>query len=143
MKRLVEDEESSGGKTWLLGSLDPATVDLTKATSIKRFLSLVQKYNLTIKVQVTEVFVGPTYYASNSKQDSPSPYVKGDIKKPSHVQQCIFITATDLDAFAVQATWYNGLFKGAFIGGPRSGHNPAKMFKQITKMMEEITRCLD
>ena len=133
-----EEEESVDGESFYIGEIDPSTVDLTKIASVKRFLVAAAKHDLTVKVQVTQVFVSPVFFATNSKKGP----AKGDVKKPSQEIECIFITATNLDDFAVQASWQDGQFKTALVGGPRSGHHPPKLFKQITKMMEEIARCL-
>jgi hypothetical protein len=142
VEALRAEDDNLGGESFYLSDVDPSTVDLMEIASVKSFLNLVMKHDLVVRVRVTRVFVTPTYYAAASKANSPKSYAKGDVKKPSQEMQCIFITATNLDDFAVQAVWEGTTFKSATIGGPRSGHYPEKMFKQSTKTMKEITRCL-
>lgn len=116
--------------------LRPEDADLS-AASIVKFLKLCQSYDLVIRVQATIAFTEPTFYLSKSKTHNI-----GDVKDPSKEVECVFITATNLHNFGVKATWYDGKFSHAIIGGQRSGHRPEKMFTLLTKMTEEIKRCM-
>lgn len=116
--------------------IHPDEADLT-ASSIRKFLKLFENTDLTVSVHPTIAFTEASYYLSKSKD-----YNVGDLKADSKEMACVFITATNLFDFAVQATWYDGKFDSAFVGGQRSGHRPAKMFTLITKLTEEINRCL-
>jgi hypothetical protein len=116
--------------------IHPDEADLT-VSSIKKFLKLFDGKDMTISIHPTIAFTEASYYQSKTKD-----HAIGDLKAESKEMACVFITATNFFDFGVQATWYDGKFDSAFVGGQRSGHRPAKMFTLITKLTEEINRCL-
>lgn len=115
----------------------PEFEEMLRFASIDKMLKLCQKFELTIRVIATMSYSEPTFYLSKTKDHNI-----GDVKGPSKLMECVFVTATNLFDFGVQAAWYDGKFSSAFIGGQRSGHYPAKMTKLVTFMMSEINRCM-
>lgn len=136
MSLTPEVDIESPPEEFVLGYLNPAEADL-EVSSIRLFLKLVRSLGLLVKVTATRSYTGPVYYKSKSRTHN-----KGDVWKPGFERECVFVTATNGFDFAVQAAWYGGQFESAMVGGKRSGHRPAAMFTQITKLTQEVKRCL-
>lgn len=133
----VESEEAAAEfGIRLIGPIRPESANLD-IPSVKRFLKLGEKHGLITRVQANRVYVVPTYYAVKSKTHNV-----GDLKSEGREIEAVIITLTNLHDFGVHARWYGGTFDHAFIGGQRTGHKPKALFKQITKTIEEIERCL-
>ena len=129
----IEPEEAEPDME-IIALVKPEDADLTAASIIK-FRKLADAHGLTIIVHASRVKVADEMYSrSNKKQHG--------VKKPGYEMECVFITATNLLDFAVQAAWYGGEFKGARVGGKRSGHRPELYVPKSTATMEEIARCL-
>lgn len=111
-------------------------IDLS-SSSLTKFLKLADALGLTVRVQGTKAYVEAAYYLSKTKDHNI-----GDLKSEAKFVDCVFIVATNLVDFGVSATWHDGTFKDALVGGQRSGHRPDKLFTQITKLTEEIKRCM-
>lgn len=131
--QIIEPEEAPPAQQ-IVALVDPADADLTAASMVK-FRKLADSYGLLTIVHVTKVRVADEMYAASSKQ-------KGQVKKPGYDMECVFITITNLLDFAAQASWSAGEFKGARIGGKRSGHRPEMYIPKSTATMEEIAQCL-
>ncbi len=133
----LESEEAAGEfGVRPMGPIRPESANLEIA-SVKRFLKLAERHSLIVRVQAHRLYVLPTYYLAKSKAHNV-----GDLKSEGKEIEAVFVTITNLHDFGVHARWYGGTFDHAFIGGQRTGHRPKAMFKQITKAIEEIERCL-
>lgn len=110
---------------------------LNGTKGIMKFLKLVRSLDLYVQFHGTIVEVPDELYAESNAAN------RGKVKKAGFVREAIFITCvSDNYDFAVTTTWFDLALDNAFIGGPRSGHRPAKHYTQSTKLMEEIKRCL-
>lgn len=108
--------------------------DLTAAPSMPKFLKLGEELGLIVQVQATRVRFSDVMYAPSSKQ-------KGQVKTPGYETECVFITLTNLVDFAATVAWQGKTFKGALIGGQRSGYRPERWYKAINAAMTKITEC--
>lgn len=145
---------SEANPVTVLERLDVSTEleDVILATpSAVRFRKLGEKFNLLVHVQGTRCHIEEVLYLS--KGDGRA---VGDVKEPARTVRVFSITLTNGFDFGVQAIWYERFpmtrdgvpkppvfeFDSAFVGGPRSGHNPPKLLTQSTKTIEEVTQCL-
>jgi hypothetical protein len=115
-------------------NVDPTTADLTNA-SLQRFLKLAKVFKLTTRVHVVRVRVKAELFAASNKTRA------GEVKKPAHERENIFLTLTNLEDLAVNVAWFGGKLQNAYIGGPRARHSSRKKWMQ-TAALEEITQCL-
>lgn len=120
-----------------MSRIQPIEADLS-IPSLKGFLKLAEKHDLTVRIDAVSFHVAETFYLSKSRE-----HAVGALKDPGFDSTSTVVIATNMFDFAVEATWIGKSFKGALVGGQRSGHQPAKLFQQITQLTKEIDRCLN
>jgi hypothetical protein len=126
-------ERGLGGEHHVIYHRWPEDIDLD-VSSIKGFLKTCALFDLMVMARGTRVGVTPELYAATNKEHAY------EEKKPGYEVDCVFLTATNGNDFAVNASWEGKDLLIATLYGPRMRETGIKMIDKITTLNSTIAR---